>query len=148
MSHSTKVVFALAVLAGVGTAIGIHAAQQTTSKEDPVTSLTKARLELARQGLAALEKQAAAGTTPSPQATWVWAERVLRAELALSTKPEERIAALKTYVQRSRTVEDAVRAGLKDRINTLPEVLDAQYNRLGAELQLAQEEARQRNARH
>jgi hypothetical protein len=141
------VVFAAAALASAGTVIALPAGQETAPKEDPVKLLIKARLDVARQGLEALEKQTAAGTTSSPQATWIWADRVLRAELALGTRPEERIAALKTYVQRAHAIEDSVRAGLKDRISTLPEVLDAQYNRLGAELHLAQEEARQRSAR-
>jgi hypothetical protein len=145
MFRGAMILFVLAVLACAGTVIAQRAADEPASKEDPIKALARARLALAREGLQAIEKQAAAGTNPYPQATWVWADRVLRAELELSTKPEERITALKAYVQRARSLEQTIRAGLKEKIFTLPEILDAQYNRLGAEMQLAQEEDRQKN---
>jgi hypothetical protein len=144
MLRSAIVLSAVAAVASAGTVIVLRAQDERAPREDPVKVLSKARLDLARQGLQATEKQTATGTRPDPQATWIWADRVLRAELTLSTKPEERIAVLQTYVQRARAMERAVRVGVKEKLFTLPEMLDAEYNRLGAELQLAQEEAQQK----
>jgi len=126
----------LLALCVTGLAYGFGAAGEDRAKE-----FAKARLEVARRGLATVEKQAA-GVNGFNGEIWNWSERVLKAELALSSGPAERIAALEAHLQRARRLEGIARRGFAERIYSLAEVLGAEYNRLDAEALLAAEKMR------
>jgi hypothetical protein len=117
-------------------ASGVGTAGEKTAKD-----LARARLELARRGLATVQRQAG-GANGFYRDIWVWSERVLSAELDLSDGPAERIAALEAHLQRARRLEGLARDGFAQRIFSFAELLEAEYNRLDAEARLAAEKAR------
>jgi hypothetical protein len=135
----------VALCAAIGFVAVRGAGEDRPTQDDQVKKLAQARLDVARQGLAAVEKPTVGGAQGYFRATMVWAERVMQAELETSTTSAQRVAALEAYLQRTRKMEDTARAGLAQKIFTVPEVLETQYQRVSAEVLLAQEKAKSRD---
>jgi hypothetical protein len=75
-------------------------------------------------------------------ALWVWSKRVLEAELAVSTKKAERIAALEAHLKRAVKLEKFALREFNRGGFTRLNVLEARYRRCDVELRLAQEKAK------
>src|SRR5262249_5574408 len=114
----------VALCAAIGFVAVRGAGEDRPTQDDQVKKLAQDRLDVARQGLAAVEKPTVGGAQGYFRATMVWAERVMQAELETSTTSAQRVAALEAYLQRTRKMEDTARAGLAQKIFTVPEVLE------------------------
>jgi hypothetical protein len=122
----------LPAVALAGLAFGPLAAAEPDLKE-----LLRAQLETARQGLEAEQKNLKAGKSTFDQ-TLLWSRRVLQAQLALSDKREDRVAAYETYLKQLREYEEVTRANYERGAVALLGLLEARYLRQEAEVQLAQ----------
>ena len=129
--------------------VGLVCVQNATSAspEDSIREAAKARLEVARQGLALVDRDPEGMGAVDYADIWVWSERVLKAELTVITKKSERIAALEAHLKRAVRLErgalrDFNSGGISRRI-----VLEAKYRRCDIELQLAQEKAKPESPR-
>jgi hypothetical protein len=70
---------------------------------------------------------------------WVWSERWLDAELALYDKKEDRSAALKGHVDRTRQIEQLAKANVQFAAGTSTSVIAATYERINAEIRYFEE---------
>ena len=129
--------------------VGLVCVQNATSAspEDSIREAAKARLEVARQGLALVDRDLEGVGVVDYADIWVWSERVLKAELAMSTKKSERIAALEAHLKRAVKLErfalrDFNSGGISRRI-----VLEAKYHCCDIELRLAEEKAKSESPR-
>jgi hypothetical protein len=104
--------------------------QADTDREKALELLT-----VARKGLAMVEKPNSAGASEYVLMC-TWSQRVLNAELALSRNTAERIAAREAYLKQAKKLERIARDLHGRQIITQLELLEAEYKRREAELQL------------
>jgi hypothetical protein len=97
--------------------------------------LLKARLEVAQEGMRVAEKELQAGRA-SVKDTFVWSRRLLEAQLAVSEKKAERVAAHEAYLQRAKAVEEMAKALFDAGRVTVKDYLEAKFDRLEAEIGL------------
>jgi hypothetical protein len=110
------------------------------SPEEVVREYAKARLEVARKGLADSEKDIGGGI--SYEGIWLWSQRVLESELALCTTKIERIAAWEAHLRRAAKLEKMAQSEFSRGGFTRGGVLEAIYRRYDVEVQLAQERSK------
>jgi hypothetical protein len=115
-------------------------AAQGAPPEDRGKDSAKARLEVARKGLALVEKQGPARGPGSPD-VYIWSKHVLNAELDLSGNEDERLAAQEAHLKRTIRLEDMAKNWFDRGLITEVELLEATYHRLDAEVQLAKSRA-------
>jgi hypothetical protein len=108
--------------------------------EDAVKERMKALLEVARKGLAEAESDTGGGVAYTD--IWLWSNRVLKAELALSTTKSQRIAALEAHLRRALKLEQFARREYDRGGFPHLSLLEAIYRRYDVELQLTQERAK------
>jgi hypothetical protein len=92
-------------------------------------------LAVARKGLAMVDKPNSGGASEYVLMC-AWSQRVLNAELALSRNIAERIAAHEAYLKQTRKLERIARDLFARQTITQLELLEAEYKRREAELQL------------
>jgi len=105
---------------------------------DPVPDLKellKARLEVAQEGMRVAENELQAGRA-SVKDTFVWSRRLLEAQLAVSEKKTERVAAHEAYLKRAKAVEQMAKAQFDAGRVTVKDYLEAKFDRLEAEIGL------------
>ena len=112
------------------------------SPEDHVKERAKARLEVARQGLALAVRGLEGEGAEDYDDIWVWSKRVLKAELALSTTKAERIAALEAHLKRAVKLERIAMREFDRGGFTRLSVIEAKYRRSDIETRLAEEKAK------
>ena len=103
--------------------------------------LLKARLETARKGLEAAQGEHKAGRGRL-EAVFFWTQRVVEAELALSDKKADRIAAHEKLVKLAKDIEETAKAHFDVGQASHQELLDAAYRRIEAEIELARAKAK------
>ena len=110
--------------------VGVSARGAAPEKESEIEALAKARLEAAVKGF---ESSAAL------HQMWIWSERILKSELALSQCTDNRIAALERQLRRTEKMEKMVVDGQKQGTYTSEELAEAQFYRLDTLYKLAEE---------
>ena len=109
--------------------------RQQENDSDAVKSAAKARLEAARQGLEYVEANVKTGTfSITDQRYLPWPRRLLDAQLALSMEKKDRVVALESYLKFQKKRED-----ISKNSNMGHQLLQAQFDRLGAEIMLKKE---------
>jgi hypothetical protein len=103
-----------------------------------VRQLKQTRLDVAKKGFDAQEQEFLAGRG-TLELAMSWSERLLIAQLAVLEKPAERKAARERHWTRLRTIEEAMKQRFDAGRVTLQDYLSAKYNRLGAEIEMAEE---------
>jgi outer membrane protein TolC len=136
MSRRIPVLITVALLVLALPRLGVVAAEP-----DDLTALRKEQLETARKGLEAVENQFQAGQA-TLESTLEWARRVRRAELALTDKKSERVAAWEKYLKRVQEIEKISKARFDAARITLSDYLAATYDRQEAEIRLAEAKAK------
>jgi hypothetical protein len=111
---------------------------QEISQADKDRERAMELLAVARKGLAMVDKPNSGGASEYVLMC-TWSQRVLNAELALSRNTAERIAAYEAYLKQTRKLERIARDLYRQQIITQLELLDAEYKRREAELQLDSE---------
>jgi hypothetical protein len=117
-----------------GFACGAVPAQEI-SQADKEREKALELLAVARKGLALVDSPNSDGRSEYVLVC-TWSQRVLNAELALSRNTAERIAARESYLKQTRKLEGIARDLYRRRILTELELLEAEYKRREAELQL------------
>ena len=117
------------------------AAVRSASPEEAAKETAKARLEVARKGLAEAEK-VIPGMSEDSANIWIWSKRVLHAELACSTSKSERITALEAHWRRAVRLEKLAEREYMQGRSTRLILLEAVYRRLNVEAHLAGEKAK------
>src|SRR5262249_22975880 len=93
----------------------------------------KELLNVARRGLDLAEK------TPAGADDYIWSRRVLEAELNLCGNVDERIAARERYLKRATKLEEAAKRAFENGVGTKSDLLEAEYRRCEAAVQLESE---------
>jgi hypothetical protein len=122
-------------------AIVCAVAAQGAPEDNRGKESAKARLEVARKGLAIVE------TGDAYDGVFIWSKRVLDAELDLSGNEAERMAALAANLTRTKRLEDVAKALHARGLVSELEVLEAEYHRYDAEVQLAEARAAKASTR-
>jgi hypothetical protein len=134
-----KILMVLLLAVCVGSAVGTVAAQGGVPTEDKGKEIAKARLELARKGLAVVEKRIpGAGNYAG---VYIWSKRVLDAELGLCGNEDDRIAALEAHVERTTRLARTAKEWFDRKVFLEEDLLEAEYHRLDAEAMLAKARA-------
>ena len=120
-----------------GVACGALPAQEI-SQADKDSEKAMELLAVARKGLALVDKPNSDGRSEYVLVC-TWSQRALNAELALSRNTAERIAACEAYLRQANKLEGIARDLHGRRILTELELLEAEYKRREAELQLVGE---------
>jgi hypothetical protein len=135
--------FVFAVVAGVGVAVILAPASPQPSRErkaeEKAKMSAKDLLDVARRGLALAER-----TGPLRRETYDWSRRVLDAELGLCATAEERIAARERYLARAEKLERGARALLEGGAASKADLVEAEYHRCEAAVQLEAERSARR----
>jgi hypothetical protein len=105
--------------------------------ETPLQDLKKARLDVARKAFEAVDRDFLAGRG-TLEFTMNWSERLLKAELAVADKPNERRAARERHIARLRAIEEVNKQRFDAGRIAVQDYLSSQYNRLDAEIDLAE----------
>jgi hypothetical protein len=126
----------------LGGLVGLMYAGTATSAppEDAIQERARARLEVARKGLAEAEKVVAGKEYYHD--ICVWSQLVLESELAVSTTKKERLAALEAHLRRAEKLEKFAQGQFDRGFFSRLALLEAMYRRCDVELQLAQEKAK------
>jgi hypothetical protein len=142
MSRKKMMVLLLVCFGAVVCAV----AAQGAPEENRGKNSAKARLEVARKGLAIVEKQGP-GNGEAYDGVFIWSKRVLDAELDLSGNEAERLAALAAHLTRTKRLEEVAKdLHARGAVSDL-EVLEAEYHRYDAEVQLAEARAAKASTR-
>ena len=109
--------------------------RQQEADPEAVKSVAKARLEAARNGLQYVNDNVTAGRfSMADQRYLPWPRRLLDAQLALSMEKKDRVVALESYLKFQKKRED-----ISKNSNMGHQLLQAQFDRLGAEIMLKKE---------
>jgi hypothetical protein len=122
-------------------AIVCAVAAQGVPEESRGKDSATARLEVARKGLAIAEKGNAY------DGVFIWSKRVLDAELDVSGNEAERMAALAAHLTRTKRLEDVAKDLHARGVVSELEVLEAEFHRYNAEVQLAEARAAKSSTR-
>ena len=127
----------IVVVAVACVAVGFYAvARERPTPADKMKSSGEALLDVTHRGLALAEQ-----TQPGGRDVYLWSKRLLSAELDLSRSPEERIAARERFLKQVTTLEQLAKDRHQRSVINKEEVLEAEYHRCDAELQLELERA-------
>jgi hypothetical protein len=116
------------------------------AQDDLTKNLAKVRLAEARKGLALAENPVLGGSESCTN-VWIWSNRVLDAELYLSTTQDERIAAFEAHLRRMVKLQGITKALFERRMISEAEVMEAAYQRIDAEVRLTEAIATKASAR-
>ncbi len=136
----SRLFFVPVVVVAVGASILVSAAPESAVRAKPAANvpreLLEQRLEAARnvfrQNLQRLQGREAV----CDDAFLAWSKHWLDAELALTDKPAERIAALKAHVERMKELEKIATVYAKTGQGRESDAQAATYSRLDAEIRL------------
>lgn len=130
--------FVLAVVAASGIAGFLAPAAPPPSPEgkaeDKASASARDLLDVARRGLALAER---AG--PLRRETYDWSRRVLDAELGLCATADERVAARERHLLRAEGLERSARALVASGAGSQADLVEAEYHRCEAAVQLQAE---------
>jgi hypothetical protein len=103
--------------------------------DEKATNTAKELLNVARKGLDLAEK------TPAGADDSIWSKRVLEAELNVCGNVDERIAARESYLKRTIKLEEVAKRAFENGVGTKSDLLEAEYRRCEAAVQLESERA-------
>jgi hypothetical protein len=133
---SRKKMLLLVICLGV---VVFAVAAQSVPEKNRGRDIAKTRLDVARKGLAQVEKETPGAGRPY-DGIFIWSKRVLHAELALSGNEADKMAALEAHLTRTMRLERIAKDWFATGVIREVDLLEAEYHRLDAEFQL--EEAR------
>jgi hypothetical protein len=100
--------------------------------------LATAKRDAARRTYEVIWKNNREGYIPVAEVAYRWSRRWLKAELELSPKKPDQIAAYQAHVERMRELSRITRGRYQNRVNTLDEASATDYYRFEAQIWLEQ----------
>ena len=101
-------------------AIAVRAGSQVAAPQVP-DKMVKAKVDAARKTFEAIWQNNKEGLVPFVEIVYRWSRRWLEAELELSTKKADQVAAYQAHADRMRELARVTRGRFRNRVNTIEE---------------------------
>ena len=122
--------------------VGLGVAASAPADPEDARSLAEQRLKVAQEANDAIKAMRKTGEIAGPQQVYRWSRRLMEAEVAMSEKKADRIAAINGYLLRVKRMEELAKQGYDQGEVGYLELLDAKWRVLEAESLLSQAKAR------